>query len=202
MSNWTVSDIPDQSNKTILITGANSGIGLGAAKELAKKGATLILAVRNLQKGKQAAQEIAQQSPLSNIEVMQLDLSDLESVKQLSTEVAKRYNKLDILINNAGIMMPNEKTLSKQGYEIQLATNHLGHFLLTKELLPLLEKSSSGRVVTLSSLVAAMNSSDIFFSDLNFDDNYHKMKSYGQSKLANIMFSIDLDKNLNNLNHE
>lgn len=204
MSNWTLTNIPDQSGKIVLITGANSGIGLGVAKELANKGAHLILAVRNREKGHQARKEIlAHISTHSHIdtqeikiEVMDLDLSDFDSILKFCQSFYSRFDALDILINNAGIMMPNEKMESAQGHEIQFATNHLGHFLLTKQLLPALEKAPAGRIVTTSSVVAKLKAADIYFSDIHFNHTYHKMKSYAQSKLANIMFAVDLDTKL------
>lgn len=194
--NWTAENIPSQSGKRILITGANSGIGLEAAKVLASKGAEVILAVRNLDKGKLAQQEILVLVPSANTSVIALDLSDLDSVNSCVKQLIEADKKIDVLINNAGVMLLNEHTTSAQGHEIQWATNHLGHFSFTAGLLPLLEKAEQPRIVTLSSLVAKMKAADIYYQDLNFEKKYDKMAAYAQSKLANVMFAVELDKRL------
>lgn len=194
--NWTTENIPSQNGKRILITGANSGIGLEAAKVLASKGAEVILAVRNLDKGKLAQQEILALVPSANTSVIALDLSDLDSVNSCVKQLIETDKKIDVLINNAGVMMLNQHTKSVQGHEIQWATNHLGHFSFTAGLLPLLEKAEQPRIVTLSSLVAKMKAADIYYQDLNFEKRYDKMAAYAQSKLANAMFAVELDKRL------
>jgi NAD(P)-dependent dehydrogenase (short-subunit alcohol dehydrogenase family) len=196
MTDWTIEDMPDQSGKTILITGANSGIGLGAAKELARKGAKVVLAVRDTNKGRSALSEIREVAPMAEIDVMQLDLADLDSVRAFATNFKEKYEQLHVLINNAGIMIPKQRMNSKQGYEIQFATNHLGHFLLTGELLELLERTPNARIVTLSSVVTKMKAADIYFDDLQFEKKYDKMAAYCQSKLANLMFTVELQKKL------
>lgn len=193
---WNSKDIPNQSGKRVLITGANSGIGLEAAKVLAAKGTEVILAVRNLQKGKQAQDEIARFSPGASSRVIELDLSDLSSVNSCIQQLIDADQAIDILINNAGVMLLNEHTTSAQGYEIQWATNHLGHFAFTAGLLPLLEKADQPRIVTLSSLVAKMKAADIYYQDLNFEQKYDKMAAYAQSKLANAMFATELNQRL------
>lgn len=194
--NWTANNIPDLHGKRALITGANSGIGFEAAKELARKGAEVILAVRNLDKGWQAKEAITRLIPNANLRLMALDLADLNSVREVVEQLTAEQLTLDILINNAGIMLPEQLTLSAQQHEIQWATNHLGHFVLTLGLLPLLERADSPRVVTLSSLVAKFKTAEIYYGDLNFERKYDKMAAYAQSKLANAMFATELQQRL------
>ncbi|RXJ04023.1 SDR family NAD(P)-dependent oxidoreductase [Anaerobacillus alkaliphilus] len=181
------------SNKTIIITGANSGIGLEAAKIFSNREAHVILAVRNLQKGEEAVKSIRQANKGAKVEVMKLDLSDLESVRAFSTEFISRFSSLDILVNNAGVMAPPyEKTVD--GFELQFGSNHLGHFALTGLLLPLLKKTPKSRVVTLSSI--AHRGASIYFDNLDGSKGYKSMKFYGQSKLANLLFAKELDQRL------
>jgi NAD(P)-dependent dehydrogenase (short-subunit alcohol dehydrogenase family) len=179
--------------RRVVITGANSGIGYEDARDLAKKGAEVIIAVRNIQKGTAAASAILKENPAAKIEVMELNLSDLHSIKNFANEYGRRYDSLDILINNAGVMVPPyEKT--KDGFELQFGTNHLGHFALTGVLLPLLKKTPNSRVVTLSSI--AHRGADIYFDNLDGSKGYKAMKFYGQSKLANLLFAKELDNRL------
>jgi len=194
--NWDTKQIKSQTGKRILITGANSGIGLEAAKILAAKGAEIIMAVRNLQKGGQAKQEVIAAAHGAKVSLVQLDLSDLKSVNKCIKLLMDKDQTIDVLINNAGVMLLNEHTVSAQGYEIQWATNHLGHFAFTAGVLPLLEKSDQPRVVTLSSMVAKFKTADIYYQDLNFEKKYDKMAAYAQSKLANIMFAAELQQRL------
>ncbi|WP_249929448.1 oxidoreductase [Planococcus maritimus] len=179
--------------KTAIITGANSGLGLETAKSFARLGARIILAVRNLDKGQAAEQEIREESPEATIEVMQLDLSDLESVRAFAETFTSRFDLLDLLINNAGVMTP-PYTKTKDDFELQFGSNHLGHFALTGRLLPLLLQTENSRVVTLSSL--AHRNSAIYFDNLDGSNGYKAMKFYGQSKLANLMFATELDERL------
>jgi NAD(P)-dependent dehydrogenase (short-subunit alcohol dehydrogenase family) len=179
--------------KRAIITGANSGIGFEDAKYLSLKGAEVILAVRNEQKGKEAASAILKENPQALVVVMELNLSDLKSVRDFAKAYGQRFDSLDILINNAGVMVPPyQKT--KDGFELQFGTNHLGHFALTGLLLPLLKKTPSSRVVTLSSI--AHRGSSIFFDNLDGSKGYKAMKFYGQSKLANLLFAKELDERL------
>jgi NAD(P)-dependent dehydrogenase (short-subunit alcohol dehydrogenase family) len=197
--NWTTSEIQSQKGKTVIITGATSGIGLEAAKVLAEKGASLILPVRNQEKGKNALKEIKQRFAGADVELRLMDVADLDSVRQFAEDVKKKYHKLDLLLNNAGLMWPPERTLSKQGHEIQFATNHLGHFLLTGLLLPLIKESASGRVVTQSSVLHKKTQGQNFepeiqLADLTFKTNFDTRKAYAQSKLANLLFTYELDR--------
>lgn len=199
---WKTENIASQEGKLFLVTGANSGLGLGTTKELAKKGAKVIMAVRNLDKGKTAFNQIKKEIPNADIELMKVDLSDLNSVRDFAKEFKSKYNKLDVLINNAGVMMPVERFETKQGFEGQFGTNHLGHFVLTKELFDVLENTSNSRIVTLSSLVAKMKKADIYWNDVQFEKSYDKMTTYAQSKLANMMFGLELDKRLKKRNSQ
>lgn len=189
-SNWTTNDIPDQTGKTVIITGATSGLGKEATKVLAQKGAHVIMAVRNTKKGEKVKQEIMSQTGDGSISVSALDLSSLESVKQFTDRMKTELESLDILINNAGVMMCPYST-TKDGFEIQMGTNHLGPFALTIQLLPLLTKTPNSRVVNTSSL--AHKAGDIDFSDLNRENRKYKtMKAYSDSKLANLYFTYEL----------
>lgn len=179
--------------KTAIITGANSGLGLETAKTFVRLGARVILAVRDLDKGQAAEQEIREEFPKAPIEVMKLDLSDLESVQAFAETFSSRFNSLDLLINNAGVMTP-PYAKTKDGFELQFGSNHLGHFALTGLLLPLLIHTENSRVVTLSSL--AHRNAAIDFDNLDGSKGYKAMKFYGQSKLANLMFATELDKRL------
>ncbi len=194
--NWTTDNIPNQKGKTFLVTGANSGLGLGTSKVLASKGAKVIMTARSMNKGHQAIAEMKKEVPNADVTLMQLDLADLSNVKQFTARFKAEYSKLDVLINNAGVMMPNERLETKQGFEGQFGTNHLGHFVLTHGLLEVLENIPGSRIVVLSSLVAKMKKADIYWNDLQFEKSYDKMASYAQSKLANMMFAAELNQKL------
>jgi NAD(P)-dependent dehydrogenase (short-subunit alcohol dehydrogenase family) len=190
---WLEHNIPNLSGKTALITGANSGIGYEAARLLALKNAHVVLAVRNTVKGGKAAHGIRSKAPQADVEVMALDLADLDSVRQFADTFSAHHDRLDLLINNAGVMaIPSQKT--KDGFEMQFGTNHLGHFALTGRLLPLLQSMPGGRVVTVSSGMHRF--SDIDFANLNAEQSYKKWGAYSQSKLANLLFAYELQRTL------
>ena len=190
---WTTRNIPNLSEKVFIVTGANSGIGFEAAKEFARKGAKTILACRNLVKAKKASAKIQRKIPDAQVEIMQLDLASLDSINQFSIDFKEKYNRLDALVNNAGIMMvPYQKTAD--GFESQIGTNHLGHFALTGLLHDLLVETKGSRVVNVSSnghRIGGMN-----FDNFKFEDGkeYSRMKAYGNSKLANLLFTYELDR--------
>ena len=187
---WTAEDIPDQSGRTAVITGANSGLGLYTARDLAKKGATVVLACRNMQKGEEAAAEIRDAAPGAEVQVAKLDLADLSSVHAFAEGL--EHDSLELLINNAGLMaIPRRET--KDGFEMQLGTNHLGHFALTGLLLERLERGSEPRVVTVSS-PAHHWTRGINFDDLQGKKHYWRWTAYGQSKLANLLFTFELQR--------
>ena len=193
-STWNANDIGDQTGRRVVITGATSGIGKEAARVLAGKHASVIIAARNMRKAEDAAAEIIKEFPGADVSVRELDLSDLSSVNAFADGILKDFNELDILINNAGIMMcPYSKTAD--GFEIQMGTNHLGHFALTGRLLPLLQKTKGSRIVTVSSLAHRMG--DIELDDLNWESRkYNTNKAYGDSKLANLYFTYELARKL------
>ena len=185
---WTAADIPDQRGRTALITGANSGLGLESARALAAKGARVLLACRSLEKANAAAAAL-QEDSCGELIPLELDLADLESVQRAAAQV----EQLDLLLNNAGVMAP-PRTLSRQGFELQFAVNHLGHVALTQALLPLLKQSPSGRVVHVSSGAAYFGR--IAFDDLQGETRYRPWDAYGQSKLANAMTALELQRQL------
>jgi NAD(P)-dependent dehydrogenase (short-subunit alcohol dehydrogenase family) len=182
-SKWTAADIPDQSGRVAIVTGANSGLGLSTARELARAGAQVVLAVRNVAKGEQAMAEIEGNSRLE-----QLDLADLASVRAFAERVG---GPIDLLINNAGVMAPPRR-VTPDGFESQFGTNHLGHFALTGLLMPKLLSAPAPRVVTLSS--GAHRIGTIHFDDLQGERRYNNWLWYGQSKLANLMFALELNR--------
>ena len=191
MGRWTATDIPDQSGRVAVVTGANSGLGLATARELGRAGARVVLGVRNTAKGDQAAATIRSQAPGAELEVRQLDLADLESVWEFAGAVGATYDRIDLLINNAGVMAAPRR-LSKQGFEGQFATNHLGHFALTGRLLSRLLAAAAPRVVTVSSLMHRGGKID--FEDLQGERSYSRWGAYQQSKLANLMFCFELQR--------
>jgi NAD(P)-dependent dehydrogenase (short-subunit alcohol dehydrogenase family) len=190
-THWTAENIPDLTGKTAIVTGANSGIGYEAARALARKCATVILACRNLDKGEAAVRSIVQETPDAKAELLPLDLSSLASVHRFAGEFSERYDRLDMLINNAGIMMtPFGKTAD--GFELQFGTNHLGHFALTGLLLDLVLRTPRARVVTVSSEGARFTKMD--FGNLNGEVHYDRQRAYAQSKLANLLFTCELQR--------
>jgi len=193
-SKWTAADVPDQSGRIAIVTGANTGIGYGAAAVLADKGAHTVLAVRNLEKGNDAADRIRAASPNAVITVQELDLTSLDSVRMAADQLRADYPRIDLLINNAGVMY-TDKAATKDGFELQFGTNHLGHFALTGQLLDNMLPVEGSRVVTVSSVGHRIRAK-IHFDDLNLDRNYNRVVAYGQSKLANLLFTYELARRL------
>ena len=188
---WTLENIPDQRGKIVIVTGANSGIGYEAARALARKGANVIMACRSLEKGEAAVAQIRRENLQGDVILRQLDLADLSSVRNFADEFLAEYKQLNILINNAGVMaIPYRKT--KDGFEMQFGTNHLGHFALTGLLFELLINTPNSRVVTVSSYAHIVGK--INFDDLNSEKGYQKWLAYGQSKLANLLFAYELQR--------
>ena len=191
-NNWTEENVGDQMGKVAIVTGANSGIGFETARVLAENGAKVIMAVRTVEKGETAANEIKQNSPNADVRVMKLDLADLSSVKSFAETFKKEFSQLDLLINNAGVMIP-PYTKTKDGFELQFGTNHLGHFALTAQLLDVLKNTKNARVVNESSIAHVRGELD--FDDLNWEKrDYDEWKSYGDSKLANLYFTFELNR--------
>ncbi|QMV18701.1 SDR family NAD(P)-dependent oxidoreductase [Granulicella sp. 5B5] len=189
-THWTSAQIPTLNGKTVLITGANSGIGYQAALELARHGAHVLLGCRSRQKGEQALARLRSESPGASAELVLLDVSLLSDVRRFATEFFARGVALDILINNAGVMALNPRQVTPEGFERQFATNHLGHFALTGLLLPALGASPAPRVVTVASI--AHQGGKIHFDDLQLARGYTPWGAYNQSKLANILFAREL----------
>lgn len=194
MSNkWTQTDMPDLSGKVVVITGANSGLGLESTKAIAAKGATVVMACRNLSKAEQAKAEVLAEQPQASLDVMQLDNASLESVRAFAEAFKAKYDRLDILLNNAGVMaIPRQETAD--GFETQLGVNHLAHFALTGLLLDVITKTPGARIHNTSSS-AAFNGA-INFDDLMGEKEYGRWTAYGQSKLANIFFANELNNRL------
>jgi NAD(P)-dependent dehydrogenase (short-subunit alcohol dehydrogenase family) len=190
---WTIEQIPDLTGKIIIVTGGNSGLGFESAKAFAKKGAEVIIACRSLEKGEDAKSEILVQNPNSKIKVMELDLMDLNSIKNFAAKFKQHYLRLDVLLNNAGIMT-TPYGLTKDGFESQFGTNHLGHFALTGLLLEVIVKTPKSRVVNVSSMAHKAGKMD--FDNLQFDSakGYTPMKAYGRSKLSNLLFTYELQR--------
>jgi NAD(P)-dependent dehydrogenase (short-subunit alcohol dehydrogenase family) len=190
---WDVQDIPDQTGRTAVVTGANSGLGLVTARELARAGASVVMACRNLDKGHAAVDEVRAAVPAAQLQLEELDLASLASVRGFAERFNATHDGLDLLINNAGVMAtPRRRTAD--GFELQFGTNHLGHFALTRALLDTMEGREDARVVTLSSTVHKMGR--INFDNLGGDRHYFRWNAYGQSKLANLLFALELDRRL------
>jgi NAD(P)-dependent dehydrogenase (short-subunit alcohol dehydrogenase family) len=190
---WTEADVPDQHGRTVIITGANSGIGLAAAKVLAGRGAAVVLAGRDPGRTAAAADQVSAAAAGAPAETAELDLASLDSVRTAAADLSARFPRIDLLINNAGVMMP-PYGLTKDGFELQFGTNHLGHFALTGLLLPSLLAVPGSRVVTVSS--NGHRAGRINFDDLQSSKHYRKSSAYGQSKLANLMFTYELQRRL------
>jgi NAD(P)-dependent dehydrogenase (short-subunit alcohol dehydrogenase family) len=190
---WTAANIPDETDRVAIVTGANSGLGLVTARELARSGARVILACRNLDKGHAAIAHVRDAVPHAQVQLEELDLASLESVRGFAERFKATHDGLDLLINNAGVMAPPRRRTA-DGFELQFGTNHLGHFLLTTLLLDSMEGREDARVVTLSSSAHKMGR--IAFDNLNGDRHYFRWFAYGQSKLANLVFALELDRRL------
>lgn len=192
---WTTADMGDQTGRVALVTGANSGIGFEAAKALANKGARVVVACRSRSRGDEAVASIQAAAPDATVERMQLDLADLGSVTEFADAFIERFDRLDLLINNAGVMMPPAREETADGFELQFGTNHLGHFALTLRLLPLLVKTEDSRVVTVSS--TAQNFGKFDLDDLQWTRRpFRRMGAYGASKIANMLFTLELQRRL------
>lgn len=194
MSTWTTAEIPDQSGKLAIITGANSGIGYHTARYLARAGARVILACRNIEKAEAAKKRLAAENPAGNFMTAWLDLASLNSVEHFADAFLKQAQPLDLLINNAGIMALPRRRITEDGFEAQFGTNHLGHFALTGRLMPSLLASSAGRIVTVSSI--AHRGGKIRFHDPQWKLGYTPWPAYRQSKLANLLFGLELERRL------
>ncbi|ORW91272.1 short-chain dehydrogenase [Mycobacterium sp. IEC1808] len=194
MAKWTAADIPDQTGRVAVITGANTGLGYETALALAAHGAHVVLAVRNLEKGKDAAARIAATSPQADVALQELDLTSLESVRAAAEQLRSAHDRIDLLINNAGVMW-TPKSTTKDGFELQFGTNHLGHFALTGLLLDRLLPVAGSRVVTVSSMGHRILA-DIHFDDLQWERSYNRVAAYGQAKLANLLFTYELQRRL------
>lgn len=190
MTDWSFEDVPDQTGRTAIVTGANTGIGFETARMLALRGARVILACRDQAKGSAALDSIVRERADAAVQVSALDLSDLDSVRTFSERVSAEHKRLDLLVDNAGVMVP-PFTKTKHGFELQFGTNHLGHFALTARLWQLLARTPGARVVVVSS--AAAHDGRIDFKDPNFDQRrYGPWRAYQQSKLANNLFALEL----------
>lgn len=193
MSKWTESDCGDQSGRTALITGANSGIGWDAARVLAANGARVLLGCRSEERGNDAIARIRELHPDADVQLVQMDLADLDSVRDVAARVEREHERLDLLINNAGLMATPEQRTA-QGFEMQFGVNHLGHFALTGLLLPKLLATSGSRIVTVSS--TGHRPGRIRFDDLQWETGYKPWAAYFQSKLANLLFTYELQRRL------
>ncbi len=190
---WTAADIDDQTGRVAIVTGANSGIGYEAAKALAHHGATAVVASRSQGRGEKAVASIREAAPGATVELLLLDLADLGSVRDFAAAFVDRFDRLDLLINNAGVMMPPERQETADGFELQIGTNHLGHFALTVSLLELLVATEGSRVVNVSSSAQNMGKFDV--ADLQWTQrSFDRMGSYGASKIANMLFTLELQR--------
>lgn len=192
IKNWTASKIPQRNGGLAVITGSTEGIGYEDALALSAAGWNVIMMGRNAQKGVDAIAKIHQINPKAKVSFEKIDLADLSSIKSFASKMISKDEAINLLINNAGIMTPPNRLETKDGFELQFGTNHIGHFALTAYLLPLLRKAPDARVVTVSSV--ANRQGAINFNDLQSTVSYVPMKAYGQAKLANLMFALELQR--------
>lgn len=192
---WTDADVPDQSGRVAVVTGANTGLGYDTARVLAERGAKVVLAVRDTEKGLAAASRIREAASGADVSVQPLDLGSLDSVRAAAGEIAAAHPQIDLLINNAGVMYPATRTATEDGFETQFGTNHLGHFAFTGLLLENLLPVPGSRVVTVSSIGHRIIAK-IHFDDLQWEKKYNRVGAYGQSKLSNLMFTYALQRRL------
>jgi NAD(P)-dependent dehydrogenase (short-subunit alcohol dehydrogenase family) len=193
MTKWTVANAPDQAGRVAVVTGANTGLGYETAAALASRGARVVLAVRNLDKGKAAADLILRRTPGADVSLQELDLTSLASIEDAAEQLRADLDEIDLLINNAGVMMTPKGT-TKDGFELQFGTNHLGHFAFTGRLLDRVLATPGSRVVTVSSIGHRFGR--IRFDDLQSERRYSRIGAYGQSKLANLLFTYELQRRL------
>lgn len=193
-SKWTAADVPDQSGRVAVVTGANTGIGYETAEVLAGKGARVVIAVRDAGKGQKALDAITRKHPGAAVSLQELDLSSLGSVRSATDALRSAHPRIDLLINNAGVMYP-PKQVTRDGFELQFGTNHLGHFAFTGLLLDNLLEVPGSRVVTVASIAHNIRAG-IHFEDLQWERSYNRVAAYGQSKLANLMFTYELQRRL------
>lgn len=189
---WSTADIPDLSGKVAVVTGGNAGLGLATVRALAERGAQVLMSSRNVERGQRARGTLGSPQVQERVEVLPLDLADLTSVRAFAEQVSARHTRLDLLVNNAGIMMV-DPGLSADGFELQISTNHLGHFALTGQLMDLVISTPGARVVTVSSLAHRWGSLDPSSLE-QVGADYSKVRAYGRSKLANLLFAYDLQR--------
>ena len=192
---WADADVPDQGGRVAVITGSNTGLGFDTARVLAVRGAKVVLAVRDTDKGQAAATRIREAAADADVSVQSLDLGSLESVRTAADELKAAHPRIDLLINNAGVMYPSPRQTTKEGFELQFGTNHLGHFALTGLLLGHMLPVDGSRVVTVSSVGHRIRAA-IHFDDLQFERSYDRVAGYGQSKLSNLLFTYELQRRL------
>lgn len=194
MPSWTPADIPDLTGRVAVVTGANSGLGLETTRALVTHGATVVMACRDADKCRDAAEKLHAEVPSAHLETASLDLADLDSVATFAEDLKTRHSQLDLLINNAGVMAPPHRLTTKQGFELQFGVNHLGHFALTGRLMSLLVGRQDSRIVTVSSFAHVSGAID--FDDLQREHHYTPYGAYSASKLANLLFMLELERHL------
>lgn len=191
---WDESDVHDQSGRIAIVTGANTGLGFDTARVLAEHGASVVMAVRNLDRGKEAVERILSVTPDAKVDLQQLDLGSLRSIREAADQLRTTHPRIDLLINNAGVMIP-PKELTEDGFELQFGTNSLGHFAFTGLVLENMLNVEGSRVVVVSSNFHKIGGK-IHFDDLNWEKSYNRSAAYAQSKLANLMFCYELQRRL------